>query len=370
MKRIKFHSILFCLLFCVTLVGQAQNSIVLKDSTILLDMKILTTSPIERQYEIQLIDKNKEERHLTPKDVIIYREKNKTYLSKTFTLNGRETNVFLERILNNDTISLYIFREEGEKDLALYEGKDGKLIPITKMNNPFLDYLKTFPIVHKNPELAERIESTPPTPLDLLEEYRRVKKNNLHLYTRFRWGVMLSGAITKIHQTDEFSISNESHFFIGAFADIPVLRGFSFHPEIYYQKNSQSNNDPYSIGIVFNRESIWLPLLARFSFINVKSRTIPYLQLGPELAYVLEGKTEWYKMVNKSGVYKQIEEQPVYTHGKFRYAVNAGLGFEYKLNDLHSLFIDVRYRIEPLVYLVPRTKTNISSIFITASYNL
>ena len=359
------------LLLCLTSGIKAQNVVVLKDSTILVGVKLKDASPIEKQYEVKFTDKEKKEYHLTPKDVIIFNEKRKRYLSKSFTLDGISRELFLERIMYNDSTSLYIFKSENEKDLVVYEDKYGTIVPLIDKSNPFIEYLKTFPVVHQNPELVAKIENTPPVPNKLLDQYHTVRKNNINLFTRFRWGVMAGGGFSQIKGIGNLSFSNESHLTVGLFADLPVYKHFSFHPEVYYLKNAKLNEKNYSaIGMSFNREYICMPLLARFSFINLKSKAIPYIQVGPEIMYLFKGETNGYEMREATGYETQITEWDTYYHSNFAFTLNAGIGLEYKLNKKHSLFFDVRYRMESSVKLLENRETSINSVFTTLSFNL
>lgn len=370
MKKTKL--LFICLFSCLFLTMKAQNVVVLKDSTMLVGVKLKDTSPIQKQYEIEFTDKKNKEYHLKPEDVIIFNEKKKRYLSKTFNIDGISRQLFLERIMYNDSVSLYIYRSENNKDLVLYEKNREVLIPLIGTNNAFTNYLKNFPVILQNPELAEEIETVPPTPSHLIEKYNKVKKNNINLFTRFRWGIMVGGGFSQIKKVSgNLLFSNESHLTIGLFADLPVYKHFSFHPEVFYLKNAKLNEQTSPvIGMSYNREYISMPLLARFSFINLKSKAIPYLQVGPEIMYLFKGETNGYEMREATGYETQITEWDTYLHDNFAFTFSAGVGVEYKLNKRHSLFFDVRYRIEPSVKLVKDRKTSINSVFTTISFNL
>lgn len=370
MKKTKL--LFICMFSCLFFTMKAQNVVVLKDSTILVGVKLKNASPIQKQYEIQFTDKENKEYHLKPEDALIFNEKKKRHLSKTFNIDGISRQLFLERIMYNDSVSLYIYKSENNKDLVLYEKKNEALIPLLDTNNAFTDYLRNFSVILQNPELREEIEATLPIPSQLIEKYNKVKKNNINLFTRFRWGVMAGGGFSQIKKSSgSLSFSNESHLTVGLFADLPVYKYFSFHPELFYLKNAKLNEQTSTtIGMSYNREYISIPLLARFSFINLKSKAIPYLQVGPEIMYLFKGETDGYEMREATGYETQIIEWDTYFHDNLALTFSAGVGLEYKLNKRHSLFIDVRYRIEPSVKLVENRETSISSVFTTISFNL
>jgi hypothetical protein len=182
---------------------------------------------------------------------------------------------------------------------------------------------------------------------------------------------MIGGGFSQIKSEGNLSFSNESHVTLGLFADLPIYKYFSFHPEIYYLKNAKLNEQASSIiGMSFNREYINLPLLARFSFINLKSRAIPYVQVGPEIIYLIKGETNGYEIRNATGYETQLTEWDTYFHKNFSMTINAGIGLEYKLNRRHSLFVDIRYRFEPSMQLLDNRKTSMNSVFTTLSFNL
>lgn len=370
MKKTLKSLLLLAFFSCLVLTVKAQSSIVLKDSTILVKVKIKDATPFDKQYEIRFTDKDKKEYHLTPNDIILFREKKKMYVSKPLTLNGITQQLFLERIMYNDSISLYVYRTEEEKDLIVYERKGEKLIPLTETNNPFIEYLKTFPIITQNPELEEDIENTPFTANHLIEKYNIVKKNNINLFTRFRWGGMVSGGFSQINQANNLSFSKESHLMVGLFADLPIYKYFSFHPEVFYIKNAKLNEQKSDIQLAFNREAIILPLLFRFSYNDFRGRIIPFLQLGPEVFFTFKGESNWDMAINNVENYTEIISQPDFKHPNVSFAGSIGIGVEYKLNKKHSVFIDIRYRHEPNLKLLEKYKTSISYLSTTLSYNL
>ncbi len=358
---------------CFTLSIKGQYAIVLKDSTILTEIKIKDATPLETQNKITYINKDNKEYQLTPKDAMLFRKKKRTYISKSLTLDGITQQLFLERIMTNDSVSLYTYKYKAkrEKELVVYEKKGEKLVPLTDTNNPFINYLKTFPIIQQNPHLEEKLADVPPTSYNLIEQYKKIRRNNINLFTRFRWGAMIGGGFSQIKSEGNLSFSNESHVTLGLFADLPIYKYFSFHPEIYYLKNAKLNEQASSIiGMSFNREYINLPLLARFSFINLKSRAIPYVQVGPEIIYLIKGETNGYEIRNATGYETQLTEWDTYFHKNFSMTINAGIGLEYKLNRRHSLFVDIRYRFEPSMQLLDNRKTSMNSVFTTLSFNL
>ena len=368
MKKTKL--LFICLFSCLFLTMKAQNVVVLKDSTMLVGVKLKDTSPIQKQYEIEFTDKKNKEYHLKPEDVIIFNEKRKRYLSKTFNIDGIFRQLFLERIMYNDSVSLYIYRSENNKDLVLYEKNREVLIPLIGTNNAFTNYLKNFPIILQNPELAEEIENTSPSADHLIETYNKVKKNNINLFTRFRWGIMASGSFSQIKQAHNLSFSNESHLTVGVFADLPVYKHVSFHPEFFYQKNAKLNEQKSDIQLAFNREAIILPLLFRFSYIDIRGRIIPFFQFGPEILFTLKGESNWNRGINNVKNYTEIISQPEFKLPNISFASSIGIGVEYKLNKKHSVFIDIRYRHEPNLKLLEKYKTSISYLSTTLSYNL
>ena len=86
--------------------------------------------------------------------------------------------------------------------------------------------------------------------------------------------------------------------------------------------------------------------------------------------YLVKGETNGYEMRESTGYQTQLIEWPTYLHNNFSMSINAGVGLEYKLNKKHSLFFDIRYRLEPSMKLLDNRKTSMNSVFGTLSFNI
>ncbi len=275
----------------------------------------------------------------TPDEVTEFGTGNEVFVG--LPLPGSTTKVFLYQLVKNDAVAVYQYADEAGKHFFFRQG-EGPLQEITKTNNPYAEYLMGLHAQEPNHPLQTYTIEPTASSLCLAGDLSRT--GNPNLITRFRFGVWVGGGVGRLSQ--ELISSSESELLVGIFANLPIYRQFSLQTELFYwQEAYVDTKGPQTQieDVAFNRKSLVLPVMVRYSFLQSRGKFIPYLQAGPNLLFGLKKKGEVQKVrIEEYSVdtnYYLFAEQSGYLYAGF----SAGAGTEYKINSRHSFFLDVRY---------------------------
>lgn len=289
----------------------------------------------------------------------------RVYISKYIHTSDSLKKVFLLRLV------------KGKLSLYYYNGKSGKTFFWEKDSTKFFE----LPKIHKDyskmnfhDDLAyitsdcANIGNT--TKLvsynikSLSELVRNYNDCKLIPFKYFRYGILLGLGMNKL----EFPYANSNNntnfisninfkyvgnFIPGLFIDYPIeMSDFSLHTDLYFTKSgySYNSNSKYQTGDLFldrntvflaNTTSINLPVLVRYTFPSMHVR--PFVNAG--LIYT-------YNIINSINVYTSTI-YPTYIESssidktslisKSQFGFSGGAGIEYKLNNRHAVFIELRY---------------------------
>jgi hypothetical protein len=335
------------------------------------------SSDKERQYTIQWENGNTV-RVLTPKEVVGYREGNVTYETKLIPTDGGARLAMVPRNDQNPVFTFYLFiNDKGRKEHYFQPAGDNSrlLMPMQEESatthhkeNQLIAFLNSFPVAKDNEEVRNYIRTMKPTPFEFKSRYRVVSTGNLNYIPRTRWGIMAGIGTFKPNTIllTEFAAQTQPH--IGAFVNLPLIFDFSLQLELSYRRFAFSKSYAsvsYRFAAVYNRHDLIPGIFARYSFNFLRSKWIPYLQVGFEPKIVVSGNAEnqtqkaqlvgghWYfdSWTNSTHPIKS----PIST-------ISGGAGVEYKLSFRHSLFFDIRYNYES-------ADEGINGFYASLSYN-
>ena len=375
----KCQKILLLLIYLCCLTNthaQKQNFIMYRDSvsgrdTIIHKVFFKIKSPIKQQYSITTERNGETLNTYTAKEVLAYRDGNTVYLSKTIIVNGERRQVLLPRVYLRDSVGIYIFSTDSGKKEYYYQKKENQekpLIPLQDNSlkdykNPLKVYLDKFPIAQEDAKTKAYIQSMKPTLASFKSRYIVCRTSNPNYIPQFRWGVLGGIGISKLCYKP-FKYGKKNQYFIGFFADLPLIRGLSFHPEVTYRQYAfeQQRDSPLEYDAVYNRKEFILPLMLRYTLVPLRGKILPYLQAGIELEYALKKESAYQYATTKDGFNVWHRSEPI-AYKKSETANTIGIGAEYKIHPKHSLFIDFRYSKDT-------AKEYLTGYYIVFSYNL
>lgn len=321
----------------------AQGNYYLLNDSLFVGRKMMTGIGKDKFHSVT-VEANKKTLRYTPDSISEFRADGITYDSRIFPSGEERKKVFMERIISADSTFIYYYADHNGSYYFLKEKGSNELRQITEENKLFEDFLYQkygdCPTYNRLKEYKIK-----PSSNSMRYANKMYSTCNPNYITRFRFGVM-AGAGISFMSPEEFSKSESDFtYYVGLFADIPVSQGFSFHPEAYYMKDaivSSDYKDNSYIDITYNKETVAIPLLARYSFLFVKGRTVPYMQIGPLVNIGLKKEIEQRTISYEEEVHTVFNELGK-KNGYLYMGVSCGTGLEYKLTGRHSVFADFRY---------------------------
>ena len=134
------------------------------------------------------------------------------------------------------------------------------------------------------------------------------------------------------------------------FADYRSSWGLGLHADLTFNKASCEKYEPEdkdgrTFHMIYNRTTLNLPVMLRYTFTFLKGKCLPFVQAGIQGDFYLKDECFDYRVYK----YKQDEEdEPQYYYekydaGKSSTSFVAGAGIEYRLTAKHSIFFDIKY---------------------------
>ncbi len=372
--------------FILTLIGtlfsftninaQKSNLIFYRDSitgcdTVIHNVTFAESNIHLSQNEIAITNDGKITKKFRANQITGYRKGKELYYSKKINLNGKSTQVLLNRIYAEDSIHIYVYVDRNENKILYAETpKDSiLLIPLVNNNNKkdfsyLRKYLDKYPISHdyKVKNYLDKMKN------NINSFYRRhtvcITGNTNHII-KFRWGLTAGIGFSNL-KTDIYSFSNKMNGYIGAFADIPIVQNLSLYAEglfIPYGFSCIDNTGKNNTHTVYNRTDITSNLLIRYSFRGNRGKWIPYVQIGPQISFPLSKEMKGQTQITDNEGFIQVgyDYFNLDTNPNFGFILSGGV--EYKIQTNHSLFLDLRYRQNT-------GKEKINGLYISLSYNL
>jgi opacity protein-like surface antigen len=284
-------------------------------------------------------------------------EDGRVYVSKNIHVSDSLQKVFLLRLVKGK-LSLYYYSGKSgntffwEKDSTKFFELPKNHKDYSKMN--FRDDLTFLTSDCENMRNATKLVSYNIKSLsELVRNYNDCK---LVPFKYFRYGILFGLGINRLETSAENSITGVDFKYIGStlpgvFIDYPInMSDFSLHADLNFTKsgysyNSESYNNNLSLNqnIIFlaNTSSINLPVLLRYTF--------PYMHIKP---FLNVGLIYTYNIINSTAIYTSTI-YPTYIEtstidktsliSKSQLGFSCGTGVEYKLNNRHAVFIELRY---------------------------
>lgn len=175
--------------------------------------------------------------------------------------------------------------------------------------------------------------------------------NNLP-FLRFGAGVGVN--INSLQITDfmnkEANYGSQVQAVATLFADYRSSWGLGLHADLTFNKASCEKYEPEdkdgrTFHMIYNRTTLNLPVMLRYTFTFLKGKCLPFVQAGIQGDFYLKDECFDYRVYK----YKQDEEdEPQYYYekydaGKSSTSFVAGAGIEYRLTAKHSIFFDIKY---------------------------
>jgi hypothetical protein len=275
----------------------------------------------------------------------------RVYVRKSIRIDTIERKVFLERLVRGK-INLYFYKGDMGRTFFLQKDSSGLIsIPKKDKENSNIIYKDIFNNYVQDCE-------------NITDALRLIKYNKSSLskfidqynsciakpFPFISYGLSFGYSITSLVNTKitdnilkTIVFKNDNSFNIGAFIDIPILLSyFSFHPEMYYQKNTFSghieNNDSEN-DIIINTSSINIPCLIRYTYPSIKFR--PFINIGGNFTYNIRNNSASYSasISNEIIEISQPNTSNIYSNKQMGYSIGGGI--QYKLDYRRNVFVEI-----------------------------
>lgn len=366
----------------------AQLNYFKTDSILSIGLKINEGTPKTNAHQLEIIEKNKSYLY-TPYDVNEYGfSDGRVYVSKSIMIDGKETKVFLLRLVAEGT-KLYVYYGQNQK-LYFIEKENLPLITLTKYdkNNNFRNVLLEITDNCQNVKNEIKLVSYTNNSLKkFISNYNSCKPSPLPF---LKFGLLTGGSLINLETSIRNNYLASYRGFalgnpilrppIGLFVDLPVaMSDFSIHADLYFlkcgysfshieenvfnikskreielsnalafMKNSNAlepkidkPNEYFNLDFAANISSINLPLLIRYTMPLLSIR--PYVNAGFCLTYNFQNSSQFITTLVRPDLVQLINFDSNSYIRKDQFGICFGAGFEYKINHRNSLFFELRY---------------------------
>ena len=202
----------------------------------------------------------------------------------------------------------------------------------------------------EDPEVRAYFDKMEPTPRSFVKRHRLALSKYASHLPRFKWGVTLGLASSKL-KADDYKMDQVMSVVPGVFADIPILPNTSYHPELTFEKYAAKGRRNLIPGdfnhAAYNVTSLATPQLIRYTMFNLPKRLLPYVELGGQFTLNMKHSLE-YSYIKEAGedintnlpIVHEIRGEEDIPAASL--ALLGGVGAEWQCSRHHSWFVSVR----------------------------
>lgn len=300
-------------------------------------------------------------RVLLPEEVRNVKRNGKTFWSQPIeTESGVVEQLLVQRTYNGgeEWPSFYRYYTAKGKTLDYVQVNGGvlKLIDPKDPDNAFRHELRQKNAAQGgNAQIDRRLSRMKPSRYAVREACILISKQNDNMIPRSRFGVGVGvfGNNTQLtlheeHSSKALPSTSQMQLTATVWADLGSLYGVSLHPELTLQKMAAHADapSPFSPEVAFNRTLIGMPLLVRYTGVQLRGAWLPLVEAGVQLNMTLRNECQMQYALYDSEGYVTGMNQVEYKSNAFTVNPLVGLGLEYRLTPRHSLFVNVRYLMD------------------------
>ena len=280
------------------------------------------------------------------------------YATKTFEYAGDTKRLFLRRVKSyQDSIYFYIYYDDAAALNPIYyvqTSDDDKVYPLADDTqkgyiSPLHSLLLSYPMA-EDTEVRAYFDKMEPTPRSFVKRHRLALSKYASHLPRFKWGVTLGLASSKL-KADDYKMDQVMSVVPGVFADIPILPNTSYHPELTFEKYAAKGRRNLIPGdfnhAAYNVTSLATPQLIRHTMFNLPKRLLPFVELGGQFSLNMKHSLE-YSYIKEAGedintnlpIVHEIRGEEDIPAASL--ALLGGVGAEWQCSRHHSWFVSVR----------------------------
>lgn len=370
---------------------KSKNSILLQANgkeTLLEDVTFVADSAY-RWHEVMLYHLNEKVVSALPTEAKEVVRAGKRYLSVEIQQDGETKRIFALLDMEDKEHSIRVFQRllaSGEKEKYV-QFNDGTLQYVDDSkgkSNPLRNHLlKENAAKGGDPQIAEYINKVKAESSDIKECYSIIASQNPYRIPRWRFGV--SGGMTsnnfevwigEIRQGANYDAVFPSQSavnpWIALYADYRMSNGLSARAELSMQRNSllTVSNDQVHDTIDIDRTILCVPVMLRYTMVNLRGRFLPYVEAGLQVNIALTNKNR-HMAGERNGSSKVTYTERYGENNGISYPKPAlGVGFEFVLTPKRSLYLGARYLLPDTHETGRRINVKQNTLLVTLSVDL
>lgn len=292
----------------------------------------------------------------------------KTFLNVRVQLpDGRVERMFAHRVYTSGSMPvLFKIYDEHNEPSTYVQIQGGLVVPVKEPIDPndalHRELVRLNDSLGGDEQTAHFVSELRPLPRKMSEAKRLMERQNHNLITRVRWGVSvgmmnntLSAKAIKISDTDGEKVCpldavTQMQPWVSVFADIPSGSGMSMHPELTFRKASLHQQATWRYltprEVAYNCTMIELPMMLRYSAIQLRGKCLPYAEIGVHFGYMLCNEQQSRDEVLDDG-YLSGYTLNTETGDAITFQPAAGIGIEYRYSERYAAFLGARYVLTP-----------------------
>lgn len=329
------------------------------------DVEFVEDKPYQCQQEVHY-QIGHHDRVLTLDDPVTgFRVGRRTFLRVDVTMpDGQVKPMFAHRIQALEGMPvLFQIYDERHKPHLYTRLHGGPLIPVeTAPDDAFhRELVRLNDSVGGDPQIARYLRELKPSKRKMWEAHWVIKRQNPNLIPRIRWGVGIGMAFSSLTADAEwFGHSGHQHQMImhfdprnqtqpvpTLFADLPTVGGVSLHPELTLRQGSLSQTFVWpsheQTDEVYNYTLLELPLLLRYTAIQLRSHWLPYVEAGAHFGYMLRNEHQQRAYLFDDDDYFSSLHLSTHQGEPLHVQAAVGAGIEYRYAERHAAFLGARY---------------------------
>lgn len=205
-----------------------------------------------------------------------------------------------------------------------------------------------------NENIEKWLSSKPANKRNPIFMQKVIDSQNDKYLPALRFGAGVGVNINSVHITDfmneEDNCGSQVQAAATLFVDYRSSCGLGLHVDLTFNKAScdkyvPEDKEGRTSHMIYNRTTLNLPVMLRYTFTSLKGKLLPFVQAGIQGDFFIKDECFDYR------IYKQEDENDPgyyydkYDAGKISSSLVAGAGIEYRLTAKHSIFFDLKYAI-------------------------
>lgn len=275
-------------------------------------------------------------------------ERGLRFCSAEIQIGGVTKKVFLEVIVETPAYTVMYHPEGKKKHFFVYQ--DGITRSISEDGVELRSLMRQQVAGCKHLEQLDKVpmKMTPWGIRDMQDAYTNCNPKPMHRPVRF--GVSVSMSLDRVtRDTGADRTKSQFGYMASLFVDIPLDPRISLIPEFGFKRAKLAYDDTeysltyHKIGVEnYERTSLFIPLMFRYTANNLRGKIVPYVEAGPMMEFRLS-KNNLPSNIDPGDDIELENALKLLRQSKNMFGVTVGAGMEWRITRRNALLVSLRY---------------------------